>query len=138
MLNSHVLFANDDVLTQWIMSDVLSEVGFSVTGVCRAQQAIDLLADDPDFDVLLADLTLSDAAETLDIGHHWNLVLPGRPVIYTGPDRSALRRPLRSGESFLVTPFSAGLLLRTIDRALEDAQFRPLGPVLPRDSYRAH
>lgn len=138
MFNYNVLFANDDVLTQWIMSDVLAESGFNVTSACRAQQVIDLLLDDPDYDLLIVDLALSDTAGTTDIGQCWNKMRAGRPVIYTGSDRSVLRRPLRSGESFLQTPFSAGVLLRTIDRALEDACFRPFSPAFSQARHQTH
>ena len=138
MSSMSILFANDDVLTQWVMSEVLAEAGFSVVSACRAEQVIDLLDDAPEFDVLLADLTLSDSAGSLDVGRHWRDALPGRPVIYTGPDGSALRRPLLFGERFLVTPFSAGALLQTIDSALEDACFQPLAFTQAFGRYQLH
>ena len=32
MISLNILFANDDVLTQWVMADVLAEAGFTVVG----------------------------------------------------------------------------------------------------------
>ena len=138
MIRQTVLFANDDVLTQWVMSEVLTEAGFDVVSACRAEQVVTLLNDAPEFDILLADLTLSDGSGKLDVGCRWRQALPGRPVIYTGPDRVALRRPLRFGESFLVTPFSARALLQTIDRVLEDACFQPLSRAPLQERHHVH
>ena len=124
MISTHILFANDDVLTQWIMSEVLTDAGFSVASACREQQVIELLDDAPEFDLLLIDANLADVSQ------HWHTALPGRPIIYTGADRSALRRALRFGESFLRAPFGAGLLLRTIDVALAETFLCPPAPSL--------
>ena len=138
MFTVNVLFANDDVLTQWIMTEVLADAGFSVASACRVQQVIELLDDAPDFDVLLMDLKLPDCAACMDVGHHWRSALPGRPIIYTGTDTAALGRSLRFGESFLRTPFGAGALLRTIDCALEEVRYRPLAPALTHVRHQFH
>ena len=128
MISLNILFANDDVLTQWVMSDVLKRTGFVVTSVCRGGQVVDLLGDAPEFDLLLVDATLSDSSDQCEAARQWRRALPGRPIIFTGPDRNALRQPLQSNERFLRTPFSAAALLRTIDNALEAACFRPMLP----------
>ena len=101
MMNPSVLFANDDVLTQWIMTEVLREAGFAVAGACRGREVVELLKGDPEFDILLADLDLVDTEQGFDIGACWRWALPGRPVIYTGPSRLGLVQPLQLHESFL-------------------------------------
>ena len=35
MTRKQVLFADDDVLTQWIMTEVLTGVGYGVVSACR-------------------------------------------------------------------------------------------------------
>jgi DNA-binding NtrC family response regulator len=121
-----VLFANDDVLTQWVMTEVLIEAGFTVTSACRGNQVVELLDEaDPDFDILLVDLDLPDTRTAFDIGNVWRRARPGRPIIYTGTRRDALTQQFLLHESFLETPFTAATLLRAIDTALEDASFRP-------------
>ena len=132
-----VLFANDDVLTQWVMTEVLSEVGFSVVSACRGKQVVDLLSDSPEFDVLLIDLNLSDNC-LVEIGNLWHCARQGRPVIYTGASREALLRPLQFHESFLKSPFSAASLLRVMDAALDDAAYRPLLPMMSGHIHHVH
>ncbi len=137
MMNSNVLFANDDVLTQWIMSDVLTEAGFSVVSACRGKQVLQLLSDTSEFDLLLVDVDLAQSAHG-DIGRVWHWTCPGRPLIYTGASRTPLLQPLQPHETFLKTPFSAGSLLRAVDTALEDASFRPMIPASRPATQHVH
>ena len=138
MISLNILFANDDVLTQWVFTDVLAGAGFTVVSACRAQQVIELLRDDPDFDVLLLDTALLQSQLGEDVGQLWREVLPGRPVIYTGPEYNAIRCHLSRGESFLREPFAAGTLLRRIDTALARSCFRPVSPSVFRQTHHVH
>ncbi len=137
MISLNILFANDDVLTQWLMSEVLSGVGFTVTSVCRGTQVIDLLAEAPDYDILVIDAGLPDISDGCDVVRHWRRALPGRPIVFTGPARGVLQ-PLHLSESFLRAPFSADALLRAVDMALEDACFRPVLPTVAAVAHHIH
>ncbi len=138
MISWNVLFANDDVLTQWVMTEVLTGAGFTVSSACRGPQVVAMLKDTQDFDVLLIDTALAEVTIESDVSHQWRRLLPGRPIIYTGAHRDGLRRPLQANESFLPTPFSAGALLRCIDSALEEASFGPFLPAMLRASQHVH
>ena len=125
MRRPSVLFVDDDILTQWVMMEVLSQSGYAVTSVCRCQDAIDLLQDVPDFDLLLADLDLLYAIDGSGLVAQWREALPGRAVVFT----SALASPLRClgrHEHFVQRPFSAGRLLEAVEFAIEEALFRPV------------
>ena len=133
-----ILFADDDVLTQWIMSDVLTQAGFSVISACRSDSARALLDGPDEFDLLLADLHLPDSITGHELGDHWRAVCPGRTVIYTGPKTVAHYRDLEQNEYFIEKPLGADKLLRLIDWALEDASLRPFMPAVARRSHHAH
>ncbi len=137
MINLSVLFANDDVLTQWVMTEVLSEVGFSVVSACRGKEVVELLSDAPAFDILLVDLNLADSC-LREIGDIWRRSRPGCPLIYTAASLQALPQPLQCNESFLKAPFSAASLLRVMDAALEDAAFRPIAPIRSQHMHHVH
>ena len=138
MVHTKILFANDDVLTQWVMTEVLQAAGFTVTNACRGSEVAGLLDGGADFDVLLADLDLTDVPPGMDIGERWRRAMPGRPAVFTGESRSVLMRPLQFQEAFLLHPFTATALLRTLDTVLEDARFGPLLPVVASRIHHVH
>lgn len=133
MPGQHILFADDDVMTQWIMTDVLTGAGFTVTSVCRGVEAIGLLDGAADFDLLLTDVDLPDSLDGHALADHWHRTLPRCPVIYTGARRNAGMPMLHRHEHFIEKPLGAAKLLRLVDRALEEANF---GLFLPDPARR--
>ena len=133
-----ILFANDDVLTQWVMTDVLAGAGFSVVGACRAQQVADLLGDAVDFDLLVIDAGLLGPKDATRIGTLWQRFRPRCPIVYTGPQHESMRFKLQRHESFLPTPFGASGLLQAVDRALAYATTCPLLPNTATPSHHVH
>ncbi len=133
-----VLFADDDVLTQWVMTDVLRDAGFDVVSACRGTEAMWLLNKADEFDLLIADIDLPDSVSGIDLGHFWRQVQPGRPVLYLGTERYAGMRRLDAHETFLAKPFSPRLLLSAIESALEDAALRPVRPERPHGFCHVH
>ena len=125
MPSRHILFADDDVLTQWTMTEVLTQAGFVVTSACRGVEASQLLDRTPDFDLLLTDVDLPDNVNGHALADLWQSISPGRPVIYTGIKRGPVVRMLDHHEYFLEKPFNAAKLLHLVEWALEDASFRP-------------
>ena len=125
MPDRHILFADDDVLTQWIMTDVLTQAGFTVTSACRGVEASALLDGAGDFDLLLTDVDLPDNVNGHALSDLWQATRPGRPVIYTGTTNGPIIRMLGHHEHFLRKPLSPGKLLHLVEWALEDASFRP-------------
>lgn len=117
-----VLFVDDDVLAQWILSEVLDQAGFSVTSVCRAEEAMRLIGSSTDFDVLLIDVVLPDGMTGVDVADFWRLVNPGRPVVYATNLPRSLVGSLGADEAYLQKPCNGSDLLRVLDVALEDAQ----------------
>ncbi len=138
MISPHILFANDDVITQWVSTEVLTGAGFTVESACRGQQVLDLLRDAPDYDVLLIDAAMLEMAAGVEIGPLWRRLLPGQPVIYTGSPHDGLRLQLQRHESFLRAPFAPAALLHAIDLALEEARFRSVIPALLRPNHHVH
>lgn len=133
-----ILFADDDVLTQWIMTEVLTEAGYDVVSACRGREAIELIDTHAEFDLLIVDMDLPDSLSGHDLAEIWRKTLPGRPVIFTGLKSGASMRLLDYHETFLEKPFSATKLLSAIEAALEDASFRPFLPGLSRRSHHVH
>ena len=83
MSMTRILFVDDDVLNQWLLTDGMSALGFEVTGLCRGTDALETLEDGQDFDVLLTDVYMPDGMSGFELAEHWRRLCPGRPVIYT-------------------------------------------------------
>ena len=138
MESPKVLFANDDMLTQWIMAEVLINAGFSVVGACRWKQVVEFLGNSDDYDMLLIDVALPGVESWADPSHAWQTTHPDRPVIYTGPRQNALQHSLHANEHFLRAPFSASALLHAVDVAFCEARLRPAQQTSPRPVYHVH
>jgi DNA-binding NtrC family response regulator len=133
-----VLFVDDDVLTQWIMTDVLTEAGCDVVSACLGTEASRLLHDAHGFDLLVTDVDLPDTISGPDLGDLWHQALPGRPVLYIGATRHPSITHLGAYESFLSKPFTPEMLLDAVERALEDAAFQPPRPAFQRGNCHVH
>ena len=117
----HILFADDDVLAQWTLTEALNQAGFQVTGVCRASDAICALRSVSNFDLLLTDVALPGDISGVELADYWRLAHPGRPVVYaTSQPRSEIGR-LEDGEHFIRKPCAGDALLRVVEEALGDA-----------------
>lgn len=138
MPSRNILFADDDVLTQWLMTDVLTQAGFTVVSACRGVEAMALLDSSDEFDLLLTDVDLPDNVNGHELAEHWRTSRPGRPVIYTGVKRGPNYRLLEQHEYFIEKPFGETKLLRLIEWALEDASIRPFLPSLMRRGHHVH
>ena len=130
-----ILFADDDVMTQWTMTEYLTEAGFEVTSACRGSEAMAQIKRGADFDVLLAEIDLPDGVSGLHLAQRWRERLGDRPVILMGVNGCIPLGHLGLRDIFLEKPFTPDRLLQTILVAIDEAHYRPF-PRLP--SWPAH
>ena len=133
-----ILFADDDVITQWTMTDLLTEAGFEVSSVCRGSEALALIERDAEFDLLLTEIDLPDGCDGLRVARHWRERLINRPVIFLGMSGCIPLGYLGSQDIFFEKPFDSRRLLRSIVTAIDDAQYRPLSPAASWPSHHSH
>ena len=133
-----ILFVDDDVMTQWTMTDVLTSAGFDVSSVCRGADALALIEQDAEFDLLLTELDLPDGFGGLQLAQHWRHRLPNRPVIFIGASGCVPLGHLGLRDIFFEKPFDAGRLLRTIVTAIDDAQRHPFARATSWPVHHVH
>jgi CheY-like chemotaxis protein len=138
MTRQCILFVDDDVWTQWVMTEVLTQSGYDVVSACRGIEAIALLEDAPAFDLLLTDVDLPDSVSAAELCEHWHHALPDCPIVYMGTANGRMSGLLNPHETFLQKPFGADRLLETIDAVLEDAYFKPFLPPMARRIHHVH
>jgi CheY-like chemotaxis protein len=135
-MHSRVLFVDDDVLNQWLMTESLKSEGFIVTGVCRGAEALRMLNDGYEFDLLLTDFVMPDGMSGFELAAHWRRVQPGRPIIYTGADPLLAIGVLKSDEGFVRKHADAPDLLDVVDRLLHETRLSMLPEPPRRPPYR--
>ena len=113
-----VLLVEDEVLLRMSVSDMLERLGCSVEGVGSAEQALDILARDDTFDLLLTDLGLPGmSGEDLaaEVGRRYSNL----PVViasgYGRPDGQP------DGWQFITKPYSSVDLQQVLDHAARTA-----------------
>ena len=129
-----ILLVDDDVMTQWTMTDVLTNAGFDVTSACRGGEAMAQIKQDAEFDVLLTEIDLPDGVSGLQLAQRWRERLGTRPVIFMGVNGCIPLGHLGLREIFFEKPFAPDRLLETILAAIDEAHYRSfarmaLGPV---------
>ncbi len=125
MINKAVLFVDDDVLTQWLMTEALADAGYEVTSACRGAEASQLLHAAHGFDLLVTDIDLPDLLSGTDLGRLWEMASTNRPVLYIGTPGHPAVRHLASHEGFLAKPFTPAMLLSAVENVWEEAVFQP-------------
>ncbi len=120
-----ILFADDDVVTQWTMTDLLTDAGFDVTSVCRGSEAMALIEEEAEFDVLLTEIDLPDGVGGLQVAQRWRERLGSRPVILIGASGCMPLGQFGLRDVFFEKPFSPDQLLRAMLAAIDEAHYRP-------------
>jgi CheY-like chemotaxis protein len=132
---TRILFVDDDVLNQWLLTEGLSALGFEVTGLCRGAEAIAALEDELDFDVLLTDVYMPDGVSGFELADRWRRKCPGRPIIYTSDDPQLAIGHLGSDEGFVRKFASSAAVAEIIIDLLSAAFYRTGRPVQRRSAY---
>ena len=138
MVYRSILFVDDDVMTQWTMTDVLTQAGFDVTSACRGHEALRMIELDGDFDLLLTEIDLPDRFDGLQLAQRWRERLVGRPVIFMGLSGCLPLGQLGRRDIFFEKPFEPRRLLQTIVSAIDDAPYRPFTRATPYPTHHFH
>jgi signal transduction histidine kinase/DNA-binding response OmpR family regulator len=113
-----VLLVEDEVLLRMSVADMLERLGCSVEGVGSAEQALEVLALDESFDLLLTDLGLpgmSGEELAAEVGQRYGKL----PVVIA----SGYSRPegQLDGRQFITKPYSSVDLQQVLDHAARTA-----------------
>lgn len=133
-----ILFVDDDVITQWTMTDVLTDAGFDVTSACRGIEAMAHIKQDAEFDVLLTEIDLPDGVSGLQLAQRWRQRLGPRPVIFMGMNGCIPLGQLGWHEIFVEKPFAPDRLLETILAAIDEAHYRSFARLASRPVDHLH
>ncbi len=113
-----ILLVEDEIVLRMSTTDMLAQMGCVVSGVGTGEQALELLATDGKFDLLLTDLGLPGMSGE-ELASQVRQQFPMLPVVIaSGYGPSA---PLLEGTQFISKPYSAIDLQQALDHAIRKA-----------------
>ena len=115
-----LLVVEDDFLVRLTLVDALVDHGFEVLEAEDAKEALSLLCDRPDIDLMLSDINLPGGADGFALARAAQVVRPGLPVIYASGRYASLEPEQQvAGSRFLAKPFTPSLAATIIHDMLE-------------------
>ncbi|MDN3566327.1 response regulator [Paeniroseomonas aquatica] len=139
-MHSHrpvLLIVEDDFLVRLTLVDALSELGFEILEAEDARNALSLLCDRPDIELMLSDINLPGEADGFALAKAARVIRPRLPVIYaSGRYSRAEAHQQVEGARFLAKPFTPTLAAVVIHELLEKVE-RPVVPK-QRSSHAAN
>jgi len=114
----HILLVEDEIVLRMSTTDMLEQMGCVVSGVGTGEQALELLAKDGKYDLLLTDLGLPSMSGE-ELANRVRQQYPTLPVVIAsgyGPSG-----PLVEGTQFISKPYSAIDLQQALDHAARRA-----------------
>lgn len=120
MTRARILLVEDEALIRLLVSEVLLEQDFDVLEACSGDEAMALLEQHGDFDLLLTDVHMPGRFDGIEVARRARVRQPDLPVVFaTGrPDTLRAFGTLGSREMLLAKPFSPLEALRTVERLL--------------------
>ena len=118
-----LLIVEDDPSLQTYLRDLFQIKGFSVQTCTSAEEALRILQESY-YPVVLTDLRLPGASgmSLLERLQHWNPPVAVLVVTAYGSMESVIEALRRGAYDYILKPFSSGILLHRVTRALETVQ----------------
>jgi len=109
-----VLLVEDELLVREVASEDLGEAGFDVTTASDGDEALTILQDNSEFDLLFTDIRMPGSTDGWELARQAKQAIPGLKVIYaTGLGDAG--DELVEGECFVRKPYSNKDLRKALD-----------------------
>ncbi len=118
MVPSRVLIVDDEVLIRFVATDILHDAGYTVVEASTADEAIDLLAADARFDVIVTDIRMPGAVDGLGLLAHVRQCHPAIRVVLTSGHLTPYDLGLTGADAVIGKPYAAATLVEAVERVL--------------------
>jgi CheY-like chemotaxis protein len=117
-----ILFVEDEPLLGELMSDALTDRGFTVHVAPNADDALDHLRSGADIDVLITDIDLGEGMDGAALAERARELRPSLPVVYaSGRCRTREQIAAVPGSIFMPKPYSINDVGSTLERVARRA-----------------
>jgi signal transduction histidine kinase/CheY-like chemotaxis protein/ligand-binding sensor domain-containing protein len=116
-----VLVVEDDPGVRQLLTELLSRMGFQVNSVEDGRQAVQILTDDVDFDLLLSDVVLPGGLTGLAVADHARSLTRPPAILFTSgyTEHQVLQGArLSESEALLEKPFTRATLIEKLQQVL--------------------
>ncbi len=114
-MSSKILIVDDDVLISWLLADMLQDLGFAYCEASSARQAMELVRDDADIDMMLTDLHMP-GTNGYQLTDQVRMMRPDLPIVLVTGDACAANG--KHNLPVLSKPYTS----RQLDSAIKEAQ----------------
>ncbi len=113
-----VLIVEDEPLVRLVGTDLLTDAGFHVIEACDSREALEILENCTDVEVVFTDVDMPGAMDGYaladEIGRRW----PKIGVVVTSGRRAPGPYAIPNSSRFLPKPYSAGTLVNNIEACM--------------------
>ena len=113
-----VLLVEDELLVREVAAEDLGEAGFDVTPASDGDEALAILRDNAEFDLLFTDIRMPGSTDGWELARQARQMIPGLRVIYASGLGDA-GDELLDGECFVRKPYN----LKDLRKALSTLGF---------------
>jgi DNA-binding NtrC family response regulator len=102
-----VLIAEDEMLIRFALSDCLAERGFRVFEAASASEAIDVLEQEPEIELVFTDIRMPGPMNGIDLANWIHAHRPGLPIVLTSGDarKAEVAAKMTPEEPFIPKPY---------------------------------
>jgi two-component system, NtrC family, sensor kinase len=119
-----VLVVEDSPEVAEVATAYFQQPGYTVKQVANAQEALELLADDPKIDLVFSDILMPGGMNGLELGHAVRRLYPAMPVLLTTGYSDSAHDSVQQGFVVLHKPFD----LAGLEQALREARTSKVEP----------
>ena len=113
-----MLLVDDNAEVAEVATAYFQQLGYMVKQVATAQEALELLGNDPKIDLVFSDILMPGGMNGLELGHAVRRQYPAMPVLLATGYSSSARDAIRQGFVVLQKPFD----IAALDQGLHEAQ----------------
>jgi CheY-like chemotaxis protein len=115
---SRILIVEDEMIVRLIGSDTLTDAGYEVVEAATADEALQLLEQHGDVEVLFTDIRMPGSMDGLELARVVRERWPAMKILITSGDTFPPRSAIADDGCFLAKPYTTKVLRREVDKLL--------------------
>jgi CheY-like chemotaxis protein len=116
---AHILIVEDECLIRMLAADIAAEQGYAVMEAGNSDEALNLLDQHPDIDLVFTDIDMPGRCDGLALAKRVRHLWPSIPIVITSGKVRPSEKDLPAGSLFLPKPYRPEELAGAFAQALQ-------------------